>query len=326
MKRYFFFLFVFIFFNLSAQKTVGKIEVLDARMEHVILKEAKIEVLAKGFRWAEGPVWVPELNGVLFSDVPNNTVYLWSEKNGLQRFLYPSGMTDHAPHSSSGGANGLALDPAGNLILCQHGDRAVARLESWNVNAPRYEILVDHYNGRWLNSPNDLVFDKSGTLYFTDPPYGLAKQDKDPLKELRFNGIYKWSKENGIQLLSKSMNRPNGIILSLDEKTAFVSNSDPKKNLIMAFDIVDGRFVNERVFFDGTSLGKTRRGNFDGLKVHSSGIIFSTGPGGVLLLDKQGAHLGTILPGKATANCGFDTDEEYLYLTATDMLARVKLK
>jgi gluconolactonase len=295
-------------------------------MEQVISRNAKIEVLAEGFRWSEGPLWVPKLNGLLFSDVPNNKVYLWKEDQGLTLFLDPSGMTEHAPHSSNSGANGLRLDSKGNLILCQHGDRAVARLSSWGFESPQYEVLVDHYKGKWLNSPNDLVFDKKGNLYFTDPPYGLNKLDEDPLKELPFNGIFKWNPKEGIQLLSESMNRPNGILLSKDEKTVYVGNSDPNKNIIVAFDLVEGRFENERVFFDGTALGKKRPGNFDGLRMHSSGIVFSTGPGGVLLIDSDGAHLGTILPGKLTANCEFDADENYLYLTSADIVARIKLK
>ena len=295
-------------------------------MEQVISKNAKIEVLAEGFRWSEGPLWVPKLNGLLFSDVPNNKVYLWKEDQGLTLFLDPSGMTEHAPHSSNSGANGLRLDSKGNLILCQHGDRAVARLNSWDFESPQYEVLVDHYKGKWLNSPNDLIFDKKGNLYFTDPPYGLKKLDEDPLKELSFNGVFKWNPKEEIQLLSESMNRPNGILLSKDEKTVYVGNSDPNKNIIVAFDLVEGRFENERVFFDGTALGKKRPGNFDGLRMHSSGIVFSTGPGGVLLIDSDGAHLGTILPGKLTANCEFDADESYLYLTSADIVARIKLK
>ena len=326
MKHHFYLFLAFFTITLDAQQTIGKLEFLDPKMEQVISKNAKIEVLAEGFRWSEGPLWVPKLNGLLFSDVPNNKVYLWKEDQGLTLFLDPSGMTEHAPHSSNSGANGLRLDSKGNLILCQHGDRAVARLNSWDFESPQYEVLVDHYKGKWLNSPNDLIFDKKGNLYFTDPPYGLKKLDEDPLKELSFNGVFKWNPKEEIQLLSESMNRHNGILLSKDEKTVYVGNSDPNKNIIVAFDLVEGRFENERVFFDGTALGKERPGNFDGLRMHSSGIVFSTGPGGVLLIDSDGAHLGTILPGKLTANCEFDADENYLYLTSADIVARIKLK
>ena len=319
------FVFTICFSSLSAQDIVGSLEILDPRMENLVSKNAKIEILAEGFGWAEGPVWVPKLNGVLFSDVPNNKAYLWTEKRGLSLFLYPSGMTNHAPHNTSAGSNGLGLDSEGNLILCQHGDRSISRLDNWIFEEPRYNVLVDRFNGKRLNSPNDLVFDKQGSIYFTDPPYGLKNGDEDDLKELNFNGIFKWSAREKIKLIEKNMSRPNGIALSLDEKTAYVANSDSENDVIMAFDVLEDGFSNGRIFFDGNVLSQTREGLFDGLKMHSSGIIFATGPGGVLLLDSLGVHLGTIMPGKKTANCGFDKDEKYLYLTSTDVLARIKL-
>jgi gluconolactonase len=234
-------------------------------------------------------------------------------------------MTNHAPHNKSAGSNGLGLDSEGNLILCQHGDRSISRLDNWIFEEPRYNVLVDRFNGKRLNSPNDLVFDKQGSIYFTDPPYGLKNGDEDDLKELNFNGIFKWSAREKIKLIEKNMSRPNGIALSLDEKTAYVANSDSENDVIMAFDVLEDGFSNGRIFFDGNVLSQTREGLFDGLKMHSSGIIFATGPGGVLLLDSLGVHLGTIMPGKKTANCGFDKDEKYLYLTSTDVLARIKL-
>ena len=308
------------------KNTIGSLEFLDPAMEELIDENSQIELLAEGFDWAEGPVWVDRLNGVLFSDVPNNKVYMWNEKKGLSIFLEPSGMTNYSPTNKTDGSNGLALDKNGNLILCQHGDRTVARLKKWNFKKPSFDIIVEKYEGKRLNSPNDLVFDKNGSIYFTDPPYGLKIQDEDPLKELNFNGIYRWSESKGIELLSKSMKRPNGIILSKDEKTVYVGNSDKDNNVIIAFDNDKNGLVNERVFFDGNKLSKNRVGLFDGLKLHSSGIIFTTGPGGVLLLDSKGKHLGTIMPGKATANCAFDSDESYLYLTSDNVLARIKLK
>ena len=326
MKKYISIFLFFGFLILHSQKnTIGSLEFLDPEMEKLIDKNAKIELLADGFGWAEGPVWVDKLDGVLFSDVPNNKVYMWNENEGLSIFLEPSGMTNYSPTNKTDGSNGLALDSKGNLILCQHGDRRVARLKYSNFKSPSFEIIVDNYRGKRLNSPNDLVFDKSGSIYFTDPPYGLKMKDDDTLKELNFNGIYKWSKSKGIELLSISMKRPNGIILSKDEKTVYVGNSDKDNNVIMAFDNVNG-LKNERIFFDGNKLSKNRIGLFDGLKLHSSGIIFTTGPGGVLLLDPKGKHLGTIMPGKATANCAFDSDESYLYLTSDNVLARIKLK
>lgn len=324
-KIFSFFLFI-SFLSLQSQETFGEIERLDPSLDLLIPKNATLELLAEGFQWAEGPLWVPNLNGVLFTDVPKNTAYLWTESEGLSEFLNPSGMTNHAPHSSNEGANGLTLDSQGNLILCQHGDRRIARLRKWSFEEPEYETLIDHYDGKWFNSPNDLVFSKTNDLYFTDPPYGLKKQDEDSLKELEFNGIYKWSLSTGVTLLNKMLSRPNGIALSSDEKTVYVGNSDKKNAIIAAFDLVDGELINQRVFFDGKTIKRNGSGLFDGLKVHSSGVIFATGPGGVLVINSEGKHLGTIRPGKATANCAFDPKEEYLYLTSNDVLARVKLK
>jgi gluconolactonase len=312
--------------NSSAQQTVDSVEFLDPKMEVFFDKNAKIEVLADGFTWAEGPVWVSKLNGVVFTDVPNNKAYLWTKKDGLSLFLSPSGMTNHAPHSTDEGANGLTLDNEGNLILCQHGNRAVSKLKNWSFDTPEYEILVDHFEGKWLNSPNDLAINQKGEIFFTDPPYGLKDQDRDALKELDFNGIYKWSEDNGLVLLDKSLSRPNGIALSNDEKMVYIGNSDSQHSIIAAFDLENGLLKNKRTFFDGSVLAQTRQGLFDGLRVHSSGVVFATGPGGVLVLDESGKHLGTVMPDKSTANCGFDAQEDYLYLTSTDVLARIKLK
>ena len=321
--------FGFIFLSVltaKCQEFIGEIERLDSDMGLFVSKESKIEVLASGFSWAEGPVWVPKLNGVLFTDVPKNKAYLWTERQGLSVFLDPSGMTNHAPHSSNEGANGLVLDSNGALVLCQHGDRRVARLnDDWQLDPPSYETVIDHFEGKRLNSPNDLVFSKNGDLFFTDPPYGLNQQDEDILKELDFNGIFKWSKKEGIVLLNKTLSRPNGIAFSRDEKTVYIGNSDRENLIIAAFDYIDGALKNKRVFFNSKNILKKGPGSFDGLKVHSSGTIFATGPGGVLVIGPKGKHLGTIRPGKATANCAFDAAEDYLYLTSTDVLARIKL-
>ena len=322
-------LFSFVFLSVltaKCQEFIGEIEQLDSDMGLFVSKESKIEVLASGFSWAEGPVWVPKLNGILFTDVPKNKAYLWTERQGLSVFLDPSGMTNHAPHSSNEGANGLVLDSNGALMLCQHGDRRVARLKNdWQLDPPSYETVIDHFEGKWLNSPNDIVFSKNGDLFFTDPPYGLDQQDDDILKELDFNGIFKWSKNEGIVLLNKTLSRPNGIAFSRDEKTVYIGNSDRENLIIAAFDYIDGAFKNKRVFFNSKNILRKGPGSFDGLKVHSSGTIFATGPGGVLVIGPEGKHLGTIRPGKATANCAFDAAEDYLYLTSTDVLARIKL-
>ena len=325
-KYKYFLLLSFIYSSLIGQNTIGSVELLNPQFNQFFSPNASIEILASGFRWAEGPVWVPDLNGVLFSDVPENKVYLWTEEKGLRLFLSPSGMTGHAPHSTNEGANGLALNKDGRLLLCQHGDRRVALLNSPFFETPQYKTIVEFNNDARFNSPNDIVVLDNGDLLFTDPPYGLKEQDNDPIKELPYNGVYHWSKKGEVKLLSRSLTRPNGIALSKDEKTIYVANSDRQKSYIVAFDWNGDEVSNERIFFDAKQINRSGAGLFDGLRVHSSGAVFATGPvGGVLVISPNGEHWGTIRVGKATANCGFDANEEYLYLTSTDVLARIKI-
>jgi len=311
----------------NAYKTIGSIERLDASLNELIPEDAKIEVLAEGFSWAEGPVWVPALSSVLFSDVPKNVVYKWNEQDGNSVFLKPSGMTGYAPANAEEGANGLLLDANGKLVLCQHGDRRMARLESdWNNPTATFATLVDRYDGKRFNSPNDATFSSAGHLYFSDPPYGLQQQDADSLKELPFNGVYVLDRAGSITLLDSTLTRPNGIALSPDEKTLYVANSDAKRALWMAYDVTTDGVTNPRIFFDVTSMLPERQGVPDGLKIDKRGNLYATGPGGVLILSPQGKHLGTILTGVETANCAFNADESVLYITAEKYLLRVKLR
>lgn len=326
-----FLLFSFFTLTITAQETNNTVEFLKPEMNSFFNRESKIEVLASGFEWSEGPVWVSKLNGLLFSDVPENKIFLWSPENGLKVFLNPSGFTGYAKTNTINpanlkepGSNGLALDAEGNLVLCQHGDRRVAKLIGWETTQPQYKTLVDRFENKRFNSPNDLVFAKNGDLYFTDPPYGLNKQDQDERKEQPHNGVYKFSADGTLTLITTVLSRPNGIGLSLDEKTLYIGNSDAANSIILAVDLSVTPHKTS-VFFDGSVLSKSRQGLFDGLKIHSSGVIFATGPGGVLVIDKQGNHLGTIRTNSATANCSFDPKEEYLYMTSDAYLTRIKL-
>jgi len=324
MKKYFLpCCFTLLLSTLQAQKTIGSIETLDAALSKVIPAEAKIEVLAEGFQWAEGPVWVPELEAVLFTDVPKNVAYKWDETHGLTPYLDPSGYTAIAPNEKKSGGNGLLLDSAGGLLIAQHGDRRIARIAPPLKTPAAFETVVGKYQGKFFNSPNDLVLSKAGDLYFTDPPYGL-KGDDDPLKEIDENGVYRLSKNGDLTMLYGSLSRPNGLAFSPDESVLYVANSDPKQNLWMAFAMEEGKIIREKVFFDAS--GYKRRGLADGLKVHSSGYVFATGPGGVLIFSPEGKHLGTILTEVRTANCSFDAQEEYLYMTSTQYLLRIKIK
>ena len=306
-----------------AQQTVESVERLDDEINLLIDADAAIEILADGFSWSEGPLWVPQLNAVLFTDVPENKLYRWDEANGLSVFLDPSGYTGYAPNEKKAGGNGLILDTKGNLLIAQHGDRRIARVMAPLDKPGAFTTVVDRFEGKRFHSPNDLILHSNGDLYFTDPPYGL-KGDDDLLRELQTNGVYRLNKAEGLSLVYEQLNRPNGLALSPDEKTLYVANSDTKRNLWMAFDLVNGQFLNERVFFDATSI--ERPGLADGMKVNKKGYVFATGPGGVLIFNPQGKHLGTILTPERTANCAFNEDESILYMTSHHYLTRIQLK
>lgn len=294
----------------------GSIERLDLAFDKLIAPDAKIEVLASGFNWSEGPVWRD--GGIVFSDVPENTVFGWKEGGKAAKVvLKPSGSLSDP---TGQGSNGLAVDAAGNLVLCQHGERRVARLEKDGSFTP----LADNYEGKRFNSPNDLVIAKDGTIYFTDPPYGLKKGGA--AAELAYHGIYSVTPAGKVTLLVSDIAFPNGIALSPDQKTLYIAISDPQHTRVSAYDLqADGSVKNGRVFFDAQKLkSKARKGGCDGMKVDASGNIWTTGPGGVLVISKDGRHLGSILTGQATANCAFGgADRGTLYITADMFLLRV---
>ncbi len=308
--------------------TTGTIEKLDDALDQIIKPGAQIEILAKGFTWSEGPLWLPRENKLIFSDIPPNTIYQWTEKAGLSLYVKPSGYTSTTPRGGEVGSNGLILDREGRLVLCQHGDRRMARMDApLNAPAPNYVTIADRYEGKRFNSPNDAVYKSNGDLYFTDPPYGLEKNMEDPAKELPHQGVYRVTPNGEVHLLTQELSRPNGLAFSPDEKTLYVANSDPERAIWMAYDVQpDGSIANGRVFFDATAMLQKETGSPDGLKVSKAGILFATGPGGVLIFSPEGKHLGTIKTGQATANCTFNPDQSVLYLTAHMYLMRVKLK
>ena len=308
---------------ISQDKFIGSVERLSPEIDNLIEKSAKIEILADGFEWSEGPVWSSQLNSVLFSDVPENVIYSWNEDKGLGTFTRPIGYSGKVPNIKQAGTNGLTIDADGNLIICMHGDRKITRLEKLNIN--RKVTLVNSFDGNLLNSPNDLVYDSKGNLYFTDPPYGLLEGDNDKLKEIEFNGVYKVSPNGDIEVLVKNLTRPNGISISNDEKILYVANSDKNNPVIMQYDLSEEGAKNPSIFFDGRELTKKDIGLFDGLKVHPTGNVFATGPGGVLVIKENGDHIGTIRTEVSTANCAFDENFQYLYMTSDMFLTRIKL-
>jgi gluconolactonase len=255
--------------------------------------------------------------------VPKNTIWKWQEGKGLTEYLKPSGYSGSKRFDGrEPGSNGLALDKEGRLLICQHGDRRVVRQEKDG----KLTVLADNFEGKRFNSPNDLAVKSNGDIYFTDPPYGLAKQMTDPAKELEFQGVYRISSDGRVTLLSKELSRPNGIAFSPDEKTLYVANSDSQRAIWMAFPVnADGALGAGRVFFDATPWVRAgKKGSPDGLKVDRAGNLFATGPGGVVVFAPDGTHLGTIDTGEPTANCGWGDDGSVLYMTANKFLCRIK--
>jgi gluconolactonase len=285
-----------------------------------------MEVLAGGFEWTEGPVWVKDGGYLLFSVIPPNKVLKWKEGAGCSIYLKPSGFTGAKDLREEPGSNGLVLDPQGRLVLCQHGDRRMARMKA-GLSTPKaeYETLADKHEGKRFNSPNDAAYHSSGALYFTDPPYGLAKRMEDPAKEIPYQGVYRLGTDGAVTLLTKEVTRPNGIAFSPDEKTLYVASSDPDKAVWHAFPVnADGTLGAGRIFADFTKdVGKVK-GLPDGLKVDVKGNLYATGPGGVLVFAPDGTHLGTLATGQATSNCAWGDDGSTLYITADQYLVRIR--
>ena len=295
----------------------GTIERLDPRLDALIPLDANIQKLASGFTFTEGPVWDKRSDVLYFSDVRDNTIYSWSEDEGVNVFIQPvfAEETDHP----SVGSNGLTLDREGRLILMEHGYRRVSRLEA---NGER-TTLIDNYRGNRLNSPNDVAWHTNGWLYFTDPPYGMPGLENDPARELNYNGIYRLSPDGEIQLLERNQTRPNGLVFSPDEETLYVANSDAENKVWYAYTVIHGIIGNPRIFYDVND--QSSEGAADGMKVDTEGNLFATGPGGVWVFDPDGTHLGTIKPDEVPANVAWGDDGSTLYMTARTGLYRVKL-
>jgi len=293
---------------------------VDPALDAIVPRDARIEKLAEGFLFTEGPIWVPD-GYLVFSDPNSNTIYRWSDTDGLSVFRTKSGYTgvDIAEYGQPG-SNGLTLDREDRLTINEHGNRRVTRLEKNGS----LTILADRYEGKRLNSPNDLVYRSDGSLYFTDPPFGLPKAFDDPRKETPFSGVYRWS--NGqLQLLTTDMTGPNGLAFSPDEKYLYVGNWDEKKKIVMRYDVKpDGTLANGQVFFDMTSA--PGEDAIDGLKVDRLGNVYVSGPGGLWILSPAGKHLGTVVGPEHAHNFAWgDADGRTLYLTAQTGLYRIRL-
>lgn len=295
---------------------------LDPAFDAILPPGSKVEKVAEGFIFTEGPVWLKSSGTLLFSDIPANTIYKWKPGTTAEIFRKPSGYEgSDLPAGAYWGSNGLILDKQGRLTICQHGNRRVVRLEKDGKET----VLASHYEGMRLSSPNDGVYRSNGDFYFTDPPYGPVQGDDDPKKELPFNGVYRLTPTGKLQLLTKELERPNGIAFSPDEKVLYVANSYNKRKVWMRYPMrPDGTLGKGETLFNATAFPAD--GVPDGMKVDVQGNVYCTGPGGILVLSAEGKHLGTIPVPEGPANLGWgDHDAQTLYITAKTGLYRIRL-
>ena len=296
----------------------GKIERLDDAFDTLVARDAKIEKIAEGFQFVEGPVWISEGGYLLFSDIPGNRIIKWSESGGATTYLEPI-LAPDANTGSQGGSNGLTRDADGNLVIAEYGNRRIARL---NEDMSRTTI-ADNYGGNRFSSPNDVVVHSDGSMYFTDPPYGLPEGDVDPQKQMAWNGIYRLTRTGQVQLLTHQT-MPNGLALSPDEKTLYVNNSGENERSVTAYRVLDdGTLDDGNLFLDVTD--NSASGAPDGIKVDVAGNIWTTGPGGIWVLSPAGEHLGTISPDERPSNLAFGNDGKTLYMTARTGLYRIRI-
>ena len=295
---------------------------LDPRFDQLVPKEAQLERIADGFTWVEGPVWDKQGGYLLFSDIPANAVYRWKPGESVSLFLKNSGYSGTTPFAGKEpGSNGLALDADGQLVLCRHGDREIGRLEADG----RIASLADRYDGHRINSPNDLVFKSDGSVYFTDPPFGLPKVFDDPDKA-PVQGVYRVAKDGTVTLLIDNIKAPNGIAFSPDERILYVSDVDPRRAAWLAYDVKpDGTVSNGRVFFDATRWRQDPFFGPDGLKVDRRGNLFGARPGGVSVIASDGTLLGTIETGQPTSNVAWGEDGKTLFITGGRSVYRLRV-
>jgi gluconolactonase len=306
----------------AAESPYARLESLDKRFDVLIAPGTKVERIADDLLWSEGPLWDSRTKSLLFSDIPRNVIMKWNADRGVTEFLKRSGYTGAAPFTGhEPGSNGLTFDLQGRLTLCQHGDRRISRRESDGTMVP---VAVE-YQGKKLNSPNDLVFDNQGALYFTDPPFGLPGTFTDPTKEISFNGVFRVAPDGRTTAVATELEAPNGLGFSPDYTTLYVANARASSPIWMAYAVqADGSLDKGRVFADASRLYKQGDGVPDGLKVDIQGNVFATGPGGVLVYAPDGTLLGRILTGVPTANVAFGEDGSTLFITANHRVLRMR--
>lgn len=316
------------FAQTTDQSPKAVIEKMNSELDAIISTSAKVEIIAEGFEWVEGPLWIEDQKMLLFSDVFKNRIYKWTATKGTELYLEPAGYTQATPRGEELGSNGLAVNNEGQLVLCQHGDRRIAIMNApLDYPKPVFTALANQYKGKKFNSPNDLAIKSNGDIYFTDPPYGLEKGVEDPAKELPYQGVYKISKEGAVTLLIDSLTRPNGVAFFPGEKSLLIANSDAKKPYWYIYDLdKKGGLVNGRIFFDGSSAFQKENRSPDGIKIDKKGHVFAPGPGGVWIYSKKGMVLGRIKTTVITSNCAFSGDYKTLFITADNYVLKVDLK
>jgi gluconolactonase len=304
-----------------AQNSLGKIERQSSKMDQLVAADAKIEILAGGFTWTEGPVWIGGRDGhLLFSDIPRNSIFKWEQNGTISLFMSPSGYTGVTYYGLEPGSNGLLLDQRGRLVMCEHGDRRLSVLTEQGGKL----TLADNYQGKRLNSPNDGALKSNGDIYFTDPPYGLPQRFTDPRRELDFCGVFRLKLDGTVTLLTKEIERPNGIAFSPDEKTLYVAQSNPEQANWTAFPVkADGSLGAGKEIASATERVGKEPGLPDGMTVDAQGYLWASGPGGIYVMEPSGALLGRLVTGERTSNCTFGPDG-YLYMTVDSYLCRVK--
>ena len=309
-------------------ETTGSIEVIDPSLDKIIDSTAKIEIIATGFEWSEGPLWIEKHNMLLFSDVPANTIYKWTEAKGSEIYLKPSGFSGTASQSKEPGSNGLVLDKQGSLVLCQHGNRQMARMDApLDKPAPKFITIAGSYNDKKFSSPNDAVYNNAGELFLTDPPYDLPSQgDDDPSKEIKWNGVYKVKTNGEVILLVDSISRPNRIAFMPGENQLIVACSDPETPNWYIYDVNDDSLVNGKIFYSKINEREGLKGLPDGLKIDGNGNVFASGPGGLWIFNRRGKVIGKIKLDEAASNVALSADEKTLYITNDMRVLRVIMR
>lgn len=298
---------------LPRPETEAKIVSFDDSFAELIDLDATLTILGEGYGWSEGPVWDATQSQLLFTDVPGNTIYSWQKGQPVEVWMTPSGFTGHSSAKKKGGANGLAFNADGQLMMCEHGDRRLSVVTEHGGKL----TLADKWEGKRFSSPNDLALSEDGTIYFTDPPYGLAGAEKNPDYQAGLNGVYRLEKDGSVTCEVTDLIRPNGICLSLDEKTLYVNQSHGEAPYIFSYPVAaDGSLGEGTLFFDASKHNDLGPGGLDGLRVDERGNIWTTGPGGVLVLDPAGKLLGSIQPNSRVANLCWGEDGHTLFLTA----------